>query len=169
MAIDFEVTDLGAADHPTVGEPAPAFTRPLVTAEYWEDTALSALEPPVVLVFAPMLGSFPATYIYDELADRAWDDQYDVSVVGCTISTPYDIARFLDAEDYPYPLFSDPANGVAERYGVVHDLDGMAGVSEPRPAVFVIDDDRSIRYAWAATEWPAFPPYDAIADALASR
>lgn len=51
---------------------------------------------------------------------------------------------------------------MAESYGIVHDLDGMTGVSEPRPAVFVVDGDRTVEHAWVASGWPDFPEYDAL-------
>ena len=43
MDLDFEVVELGAADHPEEGETAPDFTRPLVNDEFWEDVSLSEL------------------------------------------------------------------------------------------------------------------------------
>jgi len=43
----------------------------------------------------------------------------------------------------------------------------MAGVSEPRPAVFLVEPDRTVAYAWVAEEWPEFPDYDAVEAALA--
>jgi peroxiredoxin len=164
MNLGFEVVDLGPADHPEIGETAPDFTRPLVNDEYWEDTALSELTAagPVVLVFHTMDGDFPATYIWQEIRDRGWDE-YDAEVVGLSISSPYEHSRFLEEWDMEaFELFSDPQNGVAERYGISHDLDGMAGLTEPRPAVFVIDSDRTIQNGWVATDWPEFPPYDDI-------
>ena len=65
MDLGFDVVNLPETDAIEDGETAPDFTRPLVTAEYWEDRALSELaaEGPVLLVFHPMDGSFPATYI----------------------------------------------------------------------------------------------------------
>lgn len=168
MNLGFEVVDLGPADHPEIGETAPEFTRPLVNDEYWEDTALSELtdEGPVVLVFHTMDGDFPATYIWQEIDDRGWDE-YDVQVVGLSISSPYEHSRFLEEWDVEWVrLFSDPRNEVAERYGIAHDLDGMAGIAEPRPAVFVVDEDRTIRSGWVATDWPEFPPYDELEDAI---
>ena len=33
--------------------------------------------------------------------------------------------------------------------------------------VFLVDEDRTVRYAWAAQEWPDFPDYDAVEAALA--
>jgi peroxiredoxin len=169
MDLGFEVVELDESDHPTEGTQAPEFVRPLVNDEYWEDVALSDLtaDGPVLLVFYTMDGAFPATYIWNELRDRAWDEDYDVTIVGLSISSPYEHETFIDERDVTYPLFSDPQNGVAEEYGIVNDLDGMAGISEPRPAVFLIGEDRTIQYVWAAQEWPEFPDYDEIEDALA--
>ena len=167
MNLGFDVVDLGSADHPEIGEQAPDFTRPLVNDEYWEDASLSDLtdEGPVVLVFHTMDGDFPATYIWQEIDDRGWDEY--AQVVGLSISSPYEHSRFLEEWDLEdYRLFSDPSNEVAEAYGIAHDLDGMAGIAEPRPAVFVIDEDRAIQTGWVATDWPEFPPYDELEDAI---
>lgn len=167
MGLPFGVVDLPEADHLTPGEEVPDFTRPLVTHEFWEDKSLSALldEAPVVLVFHTMDGDFPATYMWKAISRRGWSD--GVEVVGLSISSPYEHSRFIDEwglEDYA--LFSDPANGVAERFGVVNTLDGMAGIEEARPAVFLIDTDRVVRYAWVAETWPDFPDYDEVETAI---
>ncbi|WP_188883039.1 redoxin domain-containing protein [Halarchaeum grantii] len=167
--MEFDVVDLPEADYPDVGETAPDFTRPLVNGEFWEDAALSDLtdEGPVLLVFHPMDGAFPTTYVWQELMER---DLGDVSVVGLSISTPYEHKTTVEErglDDAGYRLFSDPQNGVAEAYGISHDLDGMTGVSEPRPALFLLDSDRTVAYAWVADEWPAFPEYDDVERAVA--
>jgi peroxiredoxin len=166
MDLGFEVVDLPPSDHPQEGEQAPDFERPLVNDEYWEDRGLSDLtaEGPVLLVFHPMDGAFPTTYIYNEIRDREWSGQ--VQVVGLSISSPYEHKTTIEQRGTDFPIFSDPQNGVAEQYDIVNDLDGMAGVSEPRPAVFLVDEDRTVQYAWVAQEWPAFPPYDEIEDEL---
>jgi peroxiredoxin len=158
--VDFDVVELPPTDHVAEGDEAPGFTRPLVNDEFWEDASLADLtaDGPVCLVFYPMDGSFPATYIWNELQDRELGDH--CPVVGVSISTPYAHKRLIEERNMDFDLFSDPANGVAEAYGVANDLDGMAGVTEPRPATVLIDTDRTVRYAWVAEEWPAFPPYD---------
>ncbi|RJS99629.1 redoxin domain-containing protein [Halococcus sp. IIIV-5B] len=163
---DFDVVDLDPADNPEAGEAAPDFTRPLVNAEFWEDRALSELtdEGPLLLLFHSMDGAFPATYIWNEVRDRGWTDA--ITVVGLSISSPYEHKRLLKDRAADARLFSDPGNEVAERYGIVNDLDGMAGIEEPRPAAFVIDGERTIQYAWVAAEWPDFPDYDAIEAAI---
>ncbi|MFA1612146.1 redoxin domain-containing protein [Halobellus rubicundus] len=164
--VDFEVVSLSEADHPEEGDTAPDFTRPLVNEEYWEDTSLSAVvaEGPTLLAFHPMDGAFPTTYIWNEYDDRGFTE--DVQVVGLSISSPYEHKDLLAERAEGARLFSDPAGDVAEQYGIEHDLDGMTGVVEPRPAVFLLDDDRTIEYAWVASEWPAFPEYDEIEAAI---
>ncbi len=180
---DFDVVTLESTDHVAVGETAPDFTRPLVTAEQWADRSLSTLAGggPTVLVFTTMAGAFLAEYTLTELRDRnlgitpaatdaseteTAEPTADETVVAVSISSPYELSRFLDEKDIPYGVFSDPANGVAETYGVVHDLDGMEGIAEPRPAIFVLDDERTVEYVWVASEWPDFPDYDELEAAL---
>ncbi|MFB6173986.1 MAG: redoxin domain-containing protein [Halobacteriales archaeon] len=165
--VEFPVTDLGEADHVAEGETAPDFTRPLVNDEYWEDVSLSELAAPVVLVFHTMDGDFPATYVWNEIRDRGWTD-LDATVVGLSVSSPYEHSRFIAERGIQARLFSDPANGVAEAYGIAHDLDGMAGIAEPRPSVFVLDADRVVEHAWVSTRWPEFPDYDAVEAAIAA-
>ncbi|WP_435076341.1 redoxin domain-containing protein [Halococcus sp. AFM35] len=164
--VDFDVVELDATDHPEVGEEAPDFTRPLVDSEVWADVSLSSLleDGPLVLLFHPMDGAFPATYIWNEVRDRGWTDEIDI--VGLSISTPYEHKRLIEERGIDARLFSDPQNGVAETYDIVNDLDGMAGVAEPRPAAFVIDEEGTVQYAWVAEEWPDFPEYDAIEAAI---
>jgi len=164
--VDFEVVSLPETDHVDEGDTAPDFARPLVNDEYWEDAALSDLtdDGPVLLVFHPMDGAFPATYVWNEIRDRGWTD--DLTVVGLSISSPYEHKAFVADRGIDARLFSDPKATVAVEYGIAHDLDGMAGITEPRPAVYLLDGDRTVEYAWVADEWPAFPDYDEIADAI---
>lgn len=168
--MDFEVVSLDDTDHPTEGQTAPDFTRTLVTGEYWEGASLSDLtaDGPVLLAFHPMDGAFPAKYLWSELSDRVVDTD-GLTVAGLSISTPYEHKTFLaenNLDKSGVVLFSDPANGVAEEYNIVHDLDGMAGIDEPRPAVFVLDEDRTITFSWVAEEWPDFPEYEELEGAI---
>ncbi|WP_042664034.1 redoxin domain-containing protein [Haloferax sp. ATB1] len=165
--VDFDVVDLPEHDAPEPGDTAPDFTRPLVNDEFWEDASLSdvAADGPVLLVFHTMAGAFPATYVWNELRDRGVPE--DVQAVGVSISSPYEHKSFLEERDVDARLFSDPAAGVAADYDLEHDLDGMTGVTEHRPAVFLLDEERTVQYRWVADEWPDFPDYEELADALA--
>jgi peroxiredoxin len=158
-----DVVDLGETDHVALGETAPDFTRPLVTADGWENVSLSdlAADGRVLVVFYPLNWGGKSMYTWNEIRDRGWGGD-DLTVVGVGISQPFDHVRFVESRGMDYALFSDPQNGVAEAYGVVHDLDGMAGVSEPRPAMFLVGEELTVEYAWVATEWPETPPYDEV-------
>ncbi len=168
--VDFNVVELPEPDAVGEGDLAPDFTRPLVNKEFWEDATLSALlaDGPVLLVFHSMDGAFPSTYVWNEIRDRSWE-QYAPEVIGVSVSDPYAHKRLIEERGMPFRLFSDPRNEVAREYGVVHDLDGMTGVEEPRPAVFLVNQDRRVEYAWVAEEWPAFPDYDEIEAVLAEQ
>ncbi|KPN29581.1 hypothetical protein SY89_00295 [Halolamina pelagica] len=111
-----------------------------------------------------MDGGFPATYVWREIDDREWTDVIDV--VGLSISTPYEHGSLLEEHGRDAQLFSDPGAGVAELYGIEHDLDGMTGIVEHRPAMFLLAEDRTVEYAWVASEWPDFPDYDAVEAAI---
>lgn len=167
---ELELVEFEPSEHPRVGETAPDFTRPLVTDESWEDATLSSIAAEsgsVLLVFYPLNWGGKSMFWWTEIANRGWGGpDENVDVVGVGISQPFDHQRFIESRDLPYPLFSDPANGVASAYDVVHDLDGMTGISEPRPAVFLVDADLTVEYVWVADEWPQTPPYDEIEAAM---
>lgn len=158
--------DLSTTESPVEGDSAPTFTRPLVGADYWEDVPLSSVvaDEPTLLVFYPMDGTGAASYNWIEIRDRGWEPS---RVVGVSISTPYEHRRFIDRHELPYRLYSDPGNGVAEAFDVVHDQGGMAGLRGARPAAFLLDPDLTVRYSWVTDEWPASPPYDEFEAALA--
>jgi len=163
MDLGFEVTELPPHDAPEEGDEAPDFTRPLVNDEYWENASLSEVAPAVV-VFYPMNGSFPATYIWNEVRKRGWTDE--TTVVGVTVSTPYAHKEFVEERSINASLFSDPSNEVARDWGVANELNGMHGVEEPRPAVFLVNEELVVEYAWIADEHPEFPPYDEVEEVV---
>ena len=164
--VDFDVVSLPETDHVAEGDTAPDFTRPLVSDEYWEDRALAdVVDGPTLLLFHPMDGAFQGTYLYNTVDDHGWSD--DVDVVGVSISTPYAHKRLLADRGDGARIFSDPSAGVIEEYGLGHEIDGMTGVTESRPAVFLLGSDRTVEYAWVASEHPQFPDAEAIDDAVA--
>ena len=162
---DFDVVALPETDHVDEGDTAPDFTRPLVNAEYWEDRALAdAVEGPTLLLFHPMDGAFQATYLYNTVDEHGWADRVDV--LGLSVSSPYAHKRLLAERGDGARIFADPGAGVIEEYGLAHGIDGMTGITEARPAVFLLDADRTVEYAWVAREHPEFPDAEAIDDAI---
>lgn len=165
---DFDVVELPETDHVDVGDVAPNFTRPLVTADYWEDVTLSDFtdDGPVLLVCYPMDGTGIAKSTWITIRDRGWGIDDGLTVVGLSISSPYEHTSFIDRHRLPYALFSDPSNQIAETYGIVHDHHGMTGIRGARSAFYLFDSDRTVVYAWVASEWPEDRPYDDVAAAI---
>jgi peroxiredoxin len=164
--VDFDVVSLPETDHVAEGETAPDFTRPLVNEEYWEDRSLDdVVDGPTLLLVHPMDGAFQGTYLYNTVDDHGWSD--DVDVLGLSISTPYAHKRLLADRGDGVRIFSDPGAGVIDEYGLAHEIDGMTGITEARPAVLLLDSDRTVEYAWVASEHPQFPDAEAIDDAVA--
>ncbi|SFR35960.1 redoxin domain-containing protein [Halorubrum sodomense] len=163
---DFDVVSLPETDHVAEGDTAPDFTRPLVNGEYWEDRALAdVVDGPTLLLFHPMDGAFQGTYLYNTVDDHGWSD--DVDVLGVSISTPYAHKRLLADRGDGVRIFSDPCADVIEEYGLAQDIDGMTGITESRPAVFLLGADRTVEHAWVASEHPEFPDAETIDDAVA--
>ena len=111
-----------------------------------------------------MDSAFQGTYLYNTIDDHGWAD--DLDVLGLSISTPYAHKRLLADRGDGVRIFSDPGAGVIEAYGVAHDIDGMSGITESRPAVFLLDGVRTVEYAWVASEHPEFPDAEEIGDAI---
>lgn len=167
---DFDVVELPDTEHLSEGERAPDFTRPLVKAECWEDRSLSELAErnPVLLVFFPMDGTGMAKYTWIGIRDREWGAS-DLTVVGLSISTPYEHMAFIHRHRLPFGLFSDPGNGVADTFGIVHEHGGMTGVAGPRPSFFLLESDLTVEYAWVAQLWPPETDLDAVEAAIDSK
>lgn len=150
---------LPPTDHLSVGDQAPAFVRPLVNADFWEDVPFTdLLDEPTLLVFYPMDGTGMASYTWIEIRERGFDHD---RIVGLSISTPYEHMGFIHRHRLPYRLYSDPGNRVAEAFGAVHDHQGMS-IRGARPSAFLVAPDRTIQWTWVAEEWPEQPPYGAL-------
>ena len=168
--VEVPVVELPAGSPPQPGEQAPDFRRPLVTETHWTNVSLSELtnQSAVAILFYPLNWGGKSVYWWNEIRDREWGSE-QLRIVGVGISQPFDHQRFIEAREMDYAIFSDPSNAVADRYDIVHDLDGMAGVEEPIPAMFVVDTDREIEHRWVASEWPETPPFDRIEEWFSDR
>ena len=89
----------------------------------------------------------------------------DLDVYGISADGPYSHAAFAEQRDLNYPLLSDTDGSVAERYGVLHEeFDGMRRVAER--ALFVVDADRTVRYAWSDAEGWTDPDLEPVREVI---
>ena len=148
------------------GVAAPTFTLPALVDGVHRQVALEEYlgEDVVILAFYP--GDFnPAC---DEESDLDELDlftmQKDVTVLGIGPDTLYAHEAFADAYDLHIPLLSDTRREVAELYDVAFEDD--AGQDLVERAVFVVDHDGDVAYAWSTRDMEALPSTETIKDAI---
>jgi len=153
------------------GNQAPDFSLPGTAPDSDDDIVEYSLS--ATLTQRPAVLNF---YLFDfhpecrqnvcDLHDLSWFDlDTDVSVYGISTDSAYSHQEFAAQESLEYPLLSDSDSRVAETYGVLADeLAGHRHVA--RRSVFVIDQQRKVRYAWAADSPARQPDWDAVKDAV---
>ena len=149
------------------GESAPTFDLPgLVDGDVMEFSLVDHLgEEVVVVAFYP--GDFnPACTDADsDLGDLdLFTLQQDVSVLAVSADSVFSHRAFADAYDLQLPLLSDLRASVAEEYGVAAE-DESAGHLVDR-AVFVLDLEGDVEFAWRADDVADRPPEDRIRAAV---
>ncbi len=88
-----------------------------------------------------------------------------LDVYGISTDGPYSHAAFAGERELNYPLLSDTDGSVAERYDVLHEeFEGMRRVAER--ALFVVDADRTVRYAWSDPEGQTPPDLEPVREVI---
>jgi glutaredoxin-dependent peroxiredoxin len=75
------------------------------------------------------------------------------------------VRRYVEETGLPFNILIDGNREVSKAYGVWHRI-GLDAWNIARPALFVIDRDRSIRYSFVARSQTEFPPQEEILAAL---
>jgi methyl-accepting chemotaxis protein len=75
--------------------------------------------------------------------------------------------EFLKQHTYPFPVLSDVRREVVKKYGVYVRVN-FESVNISRPAEFVIDTDKTVRYIYIGRIQTDFPPDEEIFTALDS-
>ena len=75
------------------------------------------------------------------------------------------VERFVAQTQPPFEVLIDGTREVVKAYGVWHRI-GLDAWNIARPAVFLIDRDRSIRYSFIGTSQTQFPTHEEILRAI---
>ena len=75
------------------------------------------------------------------------------------------VQRYMGDRRLPFELLVDETREVTKAYGVWHRI-GLDAWNIARPAVFLIDRDRSIRYAFIGRSQREFPSHDELLRAI---
>jgi peroxiredoxin len=91
----------------------------------------------------------------------------NAQVVGISVDSPFANKAFAMQNNLQFPLLSDYTREVCKQYGGVHeDFAGLKGYTASKRAVFIVDANGSVKYAWVSENPGIEPDYDAISQAL---
>jgi peroxiredoxin len=151
-----------------VGQTAPSFALPGAAGDDVDEHALAEYVDSgwhVVLVFYPFDFHPACVSQWCTVRDADWLTLLDdTAVLGVGGDSVYAHQRFAREYDVEFPLLSDADGRVAAAYGVREaEFEGHRDV--PGMALFVIDPDRRIQYAWRGRAPDAAPDFDAVENA----
>ncbi|MDY6819661.1 MAG: redoxin domain-containing protein [Halobacteriales archaeon] len=120
----------------------------------------------ILLLFYPADFSPVCTAELCAIREAEWFTLSDNLLVWA-ISGDSTYAHQAFAEEYyiNYPLLTDHDGDVSEQYDVLYD-EWEGNTRVPKRAVYLIDTDRTIRYAWATEDAYVEPEYPPILEAL---
>lgn len=150
-----------------VGDTAPDFTAPLANGDVEPFTLSDQLgDSPVVLAFFP--GAFTSVCTSEmntlqEDLDRL--EESGATLYGVSVDTPFALNEFREQEGLEFGLVSDTNKEIIDAYDAEMDFADMGYHGVAKRAVFVLDADGEVTYAWVSDDPGAEPDYDELAEA----
>lgn len=91
----------------------------------------------------------------------------NAQVVAISVDNPFTNGAFVEKNNLNFPVLSDYSRETVNAYDVaLPDFAGMKGYVASKRAVFVVDGDGTIRYAWEGPNPGVEPDYAAVKDAV---
>ena len=122
----------------------------------------------VVLAFYP--GAFTGACTKELCAFRDAMSNFNnlnAQVVGISVDSPFANNAFATQNNLQFPLLSDFTREVCKQYcGVYEDFGGIKGYSASKRAVFIVDANNTVTYAWISENPGVEPDYNAVILAL---
>jgi glutaredoxin-dependent peroxiredoxin len=88
-----------------------------------------------------------------------------VQVVGVLSQNARAVRTYIEETGLPFDILIDERRDVLRAYGVWHRI-GLDAWNIARPAVFLVDTDRRIRYSFIGNQQREFPTQEEILAAL---
>ena len=153
-----------------VGDDAPRFTAPLANGDVDEVTLAEELgDGPVVLAFFPGAFTSVCSHEMSTFQDRLAEiEDTGATLFGASIDTPFAQNAFRGELDLSFDLISDNDRDLIEAYDVGMDFAELGVHDVAKRAVFVIDSDGIVSYAWVSDDPGVEPDYDEVVDAAQS-
>jgi peroxiredoxin len=151
------------------GDAAPDFTAPLANGDIDSITLSDELDDaPIVLAFFP--GAFTSVCTDEMCTFRDQLSEFDdvgATVYGVSRDTPFTLNEFCDQNDLNFGLVSDLNKELIDAYDVEMDFADLGVYGVAKRAVFVVDADGQITYAWVSDDPGVEPDYDEVREAAA--
>jgi len=152
----------------SVGQKAPAST--LVDTDRKPVSLKDFAGKKTVLVFYP--GAFTGVCTKEMCTFRdslAQLNDMSAQVVGISVDAPAANKGFADVNKLTFPLLSDYERTAVNAYGIPQiDFAGLKNYTTAKRAVFVLDAEGTVKYAWVSDNPGVEPNYDEVKKAVAS-
>lgn len=152
----------------SVGDTAPDFTAPLANGDVDELTLSGVVsDGPVVLAFFP--GAFTSVCSHEmEAFDERLDQIADAgaSVYGVSIDTPFAQNAFREELGLNFALVSDSEREIIDAYDIAMDFAALGVHNLAKRAVFIVDTEMTVTYAWVSDDPGVEPDYEAVLEAV---
>ncbi len=152
------------------GDTAPTFTATIGTSDHEPFDLDDHLgDGPVVLAFFPGAFTPPCTNEMVALQDHLADfEAAGATILGVSADSPFSQGAFREEHGIEFDLVSDMSGEAIRAYGLEIDIEELGLYGIANRAVFVLDDDGTVVYAWEADDPTNEPDYDAVLDAVES-
>jgi len=147
------------------GDEAPGVTAPLANGDVDSITLSDALETeaPVVLAFFPGAFTSVCSHEMNTFQDRLEEvEGVGATLYGVSVDSPFALNKFREELGLEFDLISDANHELIEAYDVVTGFDQYGIDSLAQRAVFVIDADGTVTYAWVADNAGLEPDYEEV-------
>jgi peroxiredoxin len=150
------------------GDTAPTFTATYGTSDHEPFDLETVLgDGPVVLAFFPGAFTPPCSNEMVALEDHIGDfEAAGATLLGVSADSPFSLGAFREEYDLSFDLVSDMDRNAIGAYDLGIDIGdlGLHGIANR--AVFVLDEDDTVTYAWVADDPTNEPDYDAVLEAV---
>ena len=152
------------------GETAPTFTAPLANGDIESFSLDDALEDgPVVLAFFPGAFTSVCSHEMSALEERLETlEDSGATLYGISVDSPFALNEFRDKLSLSFDLVSDANREVIDEYDISMDFDHLGIHDLAKRAVFVVDTDGTVAYAWVSDDPGVEPDYEQLQTAVES-
>jgi peroxiredoxin len=151
----------------SVGDAAPDFTAPVANGDIDEVTLSEAIgSGPIVLAFFPGAFTSVCSHEMNTFQDRLDElTEAGATLYGISIDTPFAQNAFRDELGIEFDLVSDAGREIVDAYDISMDFEALGVPNVAKRAVFVVDENREVTYAWVSDDPGVEPDYDEVIDA----